>query len=189
MNKNNLYNYIESKRELWIAIRNKFYNQFKEENLKIVKEHGGTVSELLLKLKFAERDYGKYKMMFNIIEAPSSNKTGLIEREYREFRLLDGTTKILKGAIEKGEILKKNSSLLSLFIFSVIMGVSYIEMYRTAGQDRDQDVPEGKEDIARDISETNQLGRFPYLEEVSSEELQSYTLKVIEHLLKKKDID
>ncbi|MHA1659205.1 MAG: TetR/AcrR family transcriptional regulator [Promethearchaeota archaeon] len=27
MNKNNLYNYIESKRELWIAIRNKFYNQ------------------------------------------------------------------------------------------------------------------------------------------------------------------
>ncbi|MBK5134244.1 TetR/AcrR family transcriptional regulator, partial [Candidatus Bathyarchaeota archaeon] len=27
MNQNNLYNYVESKRELWIAIRNKFFLQ------------------------------------------------------------------------------------------------------------------------------------------------------------------
>ena len=39
MTKNNLYNYIESKRELWIAIRNRFYNQFKEENLEIIRNN------------------------------------------------------------------------------------------------------------------------------------------------------
>ena len=50
MTKNNLYNYIESKRELWIAIRNKFYNQFKEENLEIIKNHKGSKCELILKL-------------------------------------------------------------------------------------------------------------------------------------------
>jgi len=38
MTKNNLYNYVESKRELWIAIRNKFYGQFKEENLEIIEK-------------------------------------------------------------------------------------------------------------------------------------------------------
>ena len=31
MTRSNLYRYVESKRELWIAIRNKFYKQFKEE--------------------------------------------------------------------------------------------------------------------------------------------------------------
>ncbi|MHA2289976.1 MAG: TetR/AcrR family transcriptional regulator [Promethearchaeota archaeon] len=40
MTKNNLYNYIESKRELWIAIRNRFYNHFREENFKILEEYG-----------------------------------------------------------------------------------------------------------------------------------------------------
>ncbi|MHA1197469.1 MAG: TetR/AcrR family transcriptional regulator, partial [Promethearchaeota archaeon] len=39
MTKNNLYNYVESKRELWIAIRNKFYKQFKEENIEIIKSY------------------------------------------------------------------------------------------------------------------------------------------------------
>ena len=36
MTKNNLYNYVDSKRELWIAIRNKFYNQFREVNIEII---------------------------------------------------------------------------------------------------------------------------------------------------------
>ena len=175
MNKNNLYNYVESKRELWIAIRNKFYNQIKEENVKIVKNHEGTVSDLLIKLfkhflEFAESDYGKFKMMFNFIETPPSNKIGAIEKEYREFRLLDGTTKLLQEAIDKGEIKTKNSSLLSLFIFSLIMGVAYIEMHRTV-------------DFVGTpvhIWETIQLSTL----DVSSEEFQNYTLKVIEYLLK-----
>ena len=50
MNQNNLYNYVESKRELWIAIRNKFYKQYRDENIKIIKEHDGSTTELLMKI-------------------------------------------------------------------------------------------------------------------------------------------
>ena len=50
MTKNNLYNYVESKRELWIAIRNRFYEQFKQENIKILKSHNGSNIELLMKI-------------------------------------------------------------------------------------------------------------------------------------------
>ena len=75
MNRNNLYNYVDSKRELWIAIRDKFYRQFREENLTIIKNHQGPIRDLILKLydhflEFADRDYDKFRMMFNIIEAP-----------------------------------------------------------------------------------------------------------------------
>lgn len=175
MNKNNLYNYVESKRELWIAIRNKFYNQFKEENVRIVKKHKGTISELLLKffmhfLEFAKGDYGKFKMMFNFIEAPPSDKVGVIEKKYKEFKLLEGTTKLIEEAIDKGEVKTKNSSLLSLFIFSLIMGVAYIEMYRTVDF-IGAPVP---------IWETIQLSTL----DVSSQEFHNYTMKVIEFLLK-----
>ncbi len=108
-------------------------------------------------------------MMFNFIEAPSSNKIGPIEKEYQEFRLLDGTTKLLQEAIDKDEIKNKNSSLLSLFIFSLIMGVAYIEMNRTEDQ-VGAPIP---------IWETIQLSTL----DVSTEEFHNYTLKIIKHLL------
>ena len=138
MTKNNLYNYIESKRELWIAIRNKFYNQFKEENLELIKNHKGSKSELILKLyehflDYANRDYDQFKMMFNVIEAPPSNKIGPIEAKYREYRLLDGTTKIIQEAIDEGEIKQDTAPLLSLLMYSIVMGVAYIQMNRTKG--------------------------------------------------------
>jgi len=135
MTKNNLYNYIESKKELWIAIRNKFYNQFKEENLEIIKNHEGSKCDLILKLyehflDFADRDYDKFRMMFNIIEAPHSNKIGPIESTYKEFRLLNGTTRLIQEAIDEGEISEENASLLSLMTYSLVMGVAYIQMNR-----------------------------------------------------------
>ncbi|GAF68573.1 unnamed protein product, partial [marine sediment metagenome] len=50
MNQNNLYNYVDSKRELWIAIRNKFFTQYKDENLDIIESHEGPNVDLLLKI-------------------------------------------------------------------------------------------------------------------------------------------
>ena len=76
MNQNNLYNYVESKRELWIGIRNKFYNQYKEENREIIKTHEGTNVELLMKIfnhffEFAENDPAAFRMM-HITPSPPS---------------------------------------------------------------------------------------------------------------------
>ncbi|TFF90934.1 MAG: TetR/AcrR family transcriptional regulator [Promethearchaeota archaeon] len=173
MTKNNLYNYVESKRELWIAIRNKFYNQFKEENLEIIKNHKGDTCELVLKLyehflDFADRDYDKFKMMFNVVEAPHSNKVGPIEKKYREYRLLDGTTKLIHKGIEKGEINGDSASLLSLLSYSFTMGVAYIEMNRSL------------ERTPNKVWETIQLSRL----DVSKEEFKEKSLKVLESMFR-----
>jgi len=173
MTKNNLYNYIESKRELWIAIRNKFYNQFKEENLEIIKNHKGSKCELILKLyehflDFANRDYDKYKMMFNVIEAPPSNKVGPIEAKYREYRLLDGTTKLIQEAINEGEIKDKAAPLLSLLTYSIVMGVAYIQMNRTK-----EHGPPNR------VWETIQLSQM----DVSFDLFKQHTLNVLRYIL------
>ncbi len=173
MTKNNLYNYIESKRELWIAIRNRFYNQFKEENLEIVKNHKGTTCELIIKfykhfLEFSERDYDKFRMMFNVVDAPHSNKIGPIEKTYREFRLLDGTTKLIQEAIDKGEVKNDNASLLSMIIFSFTMGVAYIEMNRSLEQ------------APQKVWETIQLSQL----DVSRDEVRETSLNILETILK-----
>ena len=174
MTKNNLYNYVSSKRELWIAIRNKFYNQFKEENLEIIKNHKGSTYELIMKLHehfldFAARDYDKFRMMFNIVDAPHSNKIGPIESKYKEYRLLDGTTRLIQEAIDKGEINGANSALLSLFTYSLLMGVAYIEMARA----------KNKWGAPSPVWETIQLSQM----DVTSETVKECTLKVIKDVL------
>jgi len=179
MTKNNLYNYIESKRELWIAIRNKFYNQFKEENLEIIRNHEGSTSDLILKLydhflEFAERDYDKFRMMFNIIEAPPSNKIGPIEKTYKEYGLLEGTTKLIQKAIDDGEIDNDKAPLLSLFTYSVVMGVAYIEMNRS----------EKHGGAPSPVWETIQLSKL----DISFDTFKDYTLKVLEHVLRNKKL-
>jgi AcrR family transcriptional regulator len=179
MSKNNLYNYIESKRELWIAIRNKFYIQFKEENIEIMRNHEGPKYDLLLKLykhflDFAEKDYDKFKIMFNVIETPSSDKIGPIEKTYTEFRLLEGTTKLIQEVIDEGEIKKDKASLLSILSFSLVMGVAYIEMNRA---DNYGGAPSP-------VWETIQLSKL----DVSSETFKEYTLKVLKYILGNNDL-
>ena len=176
MTKNNLYNYIESKRELWIAIRNKFYNQYREENLEIINNHEGSPCDLILKLyehflDFADRDYDKFRMMYNIIDAPHSDKIGPIEKTYKEFRLLDGTTKLIQKAIDEGELSSNNAALLSLYSYSLVMGVAYIEMNRNAKYGGGLQV----------IWETTQLNKL----NISKKEFKGYTMKALEVALKK----
>ena len=131
MNQNNLYNYVESKRELWIAIRNKFFLQYRDENIKIMKEHEGATSDLLMKiftnfLEFAHKDYGAFSMM-HLTESPSSNKIGSVEKEYQEFNYLRGTAKVVQDAIEAKEIDYSNPGLITFFIYSLILGAAIVE--------------------------------------------------------------
>ncbi|MCK4381330.1 MAG: TetR/AcrR family transcriptional regulator [Candidatus Lokiarchaeota archaeon] len=133
MNQNNLYNYVESKRELWIALRNKFYKQYREENIKIIKNHKGSTINLLMKifihfLEFADNDFGAFSMM-HLTESPPSDKIGPFEKEYREFNYLRGTTRVIKVAIEEGEIKDSNAEMLSFFTYSLILGAALVERH------------------------------------------------------------
>ncbi len=178
MNQNNLYNYVESKRELWIAIRNKLYKQYREENIKIIKDHKGSTKNLLMKifnnfLEFAEKDFGAFSMM-HLREYPPSNKIGPFEKEYREFNYLRGTARVVQNAIEAGEINYSNAGMLTFFTYSLILGAAMVERHmRTVEQD-----PKYKDDYA---SEILQFGQADF----SREEFRNFVLEKLEQLLKK----
>jgi AcrR family transcriptional regulator len=171
MSKNNLYHYVESKRELWIAIRNKFYYQFREENIEIIKNHrNGSNIELLMKLfekfvEFAERDFGVFIMMYTFTSAPRSSKLGEIEQGYRPYRLLEGTIKLIDKTMESGEIGKKNPGLIAAFLYSLIFGAVYIDLNARTPNPL-------LENLRPDV--TN----------ISSSQFLDYVLKMIEKLLR-----
>ena len=133
MNQNNLYNYVESKRELWIALRNKFFKQYREENIKIIKDHKGSTTDLLMKifthfLEFADNDFGAFSMM-HLTDSPPSDKIGPFEKEYREFNYLRGTIRVINIAINEGEIKDSNAEMLSFFTYSLILGAALVERH------------------------------------------------------------
>ncbi len=131
MNQNNLYNYIESKRELWIAIRRKFFEQYRNENIEILRKHDGSYLDLLLKIfehffKFAERDFSAFRMM-HITPSPPSDKIGPFELSYEPFNYLIGTIRLIQKAIDENKIKEKNAELLTFFIYSMLLGATIVE--------------------------------------------------------------
>ena len=176
MNQNNLYNYVESKRELWIAIRNKFYTQYRDENIEIMKDHEGTTTDVLMKfftnfLEFAHKDYGAFSMM-HLTESPPSNKRGPIEKEYQEFNYLRGTAKVVQDAIDSKEISHSNSGLITFFTYSLILGAAIVE--------RNMRVLEQNPDFEGDsVSEI-----LSFKTDFNSLEFRNFTLEKLENILK-----
>jgi len=173
MNKNNLYNYIESKRELWIAIRKKFYEQYRKENRKIIKESSESNIDTLIRLfthffEFAENDYAAFLMM-HIIRSPPSDKIGSFEKEYKQFSFLDGTTRLIQKAIDNGEIKEKNAALLSFFMFSLLLGATMIEKAM-------RDIEEANNKDGKEVEERTQFGSQKF----TSKEFRKYTLQKIQ---------
>lgn len=173
MNKNNLYNYIESKRELWIAIRKKCYEQYRNENREIIKESSSTNIDTLLKIfthffQFAENDYAAFRIM-HLIRPPSSDKIGAFEKEYKPFSFLDGTTRLIQKAIDNGEIIEKNSALLSFFMFSLLLGATMVEKAM-------RDIEETNNRERKEVEERTQFGTQSF----TSREFRNYTLKKIQ---------
>ncbi|MFX1366062.1 MAG: TetR/AcrR family transcriptional regulator [Promethearchaeota archaeon] len=178
MNQNNLYNYVESKRELYIAIRNKYFKQYREENLDIINDHKSSSFELLMKLfnhflKFAERDFGAFRMM-HLRQSPPSDKIGPIEKEYREFRLLTGTNKLIRKTIQEGDIINTNDEMLTFFVYSVVLGAAMIERHM-----REMLKISMKGDFA---SELIQFGDTNF----STEEFRNFVLENLEFILREK---
>ncbi len=173
MNKNNFYNYIESKRELWIAIRKKFYEQYRNENRKIIKESSESNIDTLIRLfthffEFAENDYAAFLMM-HIIRSPPSDKIGPFEKEYKQFSFLDGTTRLIQKAIDNGEIKEKNAALLSFFMFSLLLGATMIEKTM-------RDIEEANNKDGKEVEERTQFGSQKF----TSKEFRKYTLQKIQ---------
>ncbi|MFX1570559.1 MAG: TetR/AcrR family transcriptional regulator [Promethearchaeota archaeon] len=173
MNKNNLYNYIESKRELWIAIRKKCYEQYRNENRDIIKESDDTNIDTLLKIfthffEFAEKDYAAFRIM-HLIRPPSSDKIGPFEIEYKQFSFLDGTTRLIQKAIDNGEIKENNAALLSFFMFSLLLGATMVEKAM-------RNIEEANNKEGKEVEERKQFGTQSF----TSKEFRKYTLRKIQ---------
>jgi len=181
MNQNNLYNYVKSKRELWIAIRNKFFLQYRDENVAIMKKHDGTITDLLMKIfnnffKFAYKDYGAFSMM-HLTESPPSDKIGPFEKKYQEYNYLRGTAKVVQDAIEAEEINYHNPGLITFFIYSLILGAAIVERnMRTLEQN-----PDFEGDSVSEI--------LSFKTDFNSLEFRNFVLEKLELILKDSRMD
>jgi AcrR family transcriptional regulator len=96
----NLYNYFQSKRELWFAIINKHFDYYTQGMESIVKENKESTVKLLEKLakgylEFAMSDIRRYQMMF-VIPAPPAGEEGPNEQVCNPVSLV-----ILKEIVEE----------------------------------------------------------------------------------------
>ena len=128
-----LYTYVQSKRELWIAIRKKYFYDYLLEFNRIINQHEGTKLDLLIQLTenfldFANEDLYRFQIMF-IIPIPSAKKTGPIEKDYRQTGLLDKLKEVLRVAMEAKEIKERNLDEFTYFIWSIIFGSATTEVY------------------------------------------------------------
>ncbi len=176
MDPNNLYNYVESKRELWIAIRKKFYEQYRNENREMIKNFSGSIVKLLLIIsehffEFAEKDFAAFRMM-HVIPSPPSKKVGPFEKEYKQFNFLDRTTQLIQKGIDKHEIKDNNAALLSFYLFSIILGATLVEKAM-------RDIENTIDKTGKEIDERLQFGTQTF----TSKEFREYTLRKIQALL------
>ncbi|MFX0028508.1 MAG: TetR/AcrR family transcriptional regulator [Candidatus Hermodarchaeota archaeon] len=126
-----VYTYIASKRELWIAIRTRYFNQYKKALQDIYDNHQGELVDFFMNwvklfLEFVAADYNRFKMMF-LVSAPHSHKIGPLEKRYKRFDLFE------MGLNNTREILKRynrdipNIRKIIYFLFSIVFGAAKIE--------------------------------------------------------------
>jgi len=131
MSQPNLYTYVASKRELWIAIRNEDWRWFKNELQRIEDEHDGNYINLFEKmmvffLNFVQRDYKRFQMMF-LISPPPSKKVGPIEKEYKPVNPLEVIKKVVSNAIAAKELPEMDANFFTYYLVGLSYGMAYIE--------------------------------------------------------------
>ncbi|MHA1112245.1 MAG: TetR/AcrR family transcriptional regulator [Promethearchaeota archaeon] len=178
MSQGNLYHYISSKRELWIAVRIKTMRHFKELLENIANSNNEDTLEILKKIgnfvfSFASEDYNRWKLMTVIKppEPPMKDEEpviGEIERNYKSTRPLDSVFNILKRGFNQGEFQNLDFKLIGIYLYSVILGVTYSEY-----------------DILTDdlISEPSFHEKIRF----DKSELREFVFTQMEQLLRKKD--
>ena len=179
MSKGNLYNYVSSKRELWIAVRIKTMRDFKqgieetafsgeeESAIEILKRVGRFVFE------FAAEDSNRWKLMTSTRPPDPPIKDGSpfigeIEKSYESSQVLDAIFKILQDGYARGELQDLNLKLTGFYLYSIVLGVAYLEYDILT------------DDIIRD-SEFHEDLKF------NREELRELALNQMEQLLRKKE--
>jgi len=125
MQQGNLYNYVQSKRELWFAVVQCDFQRFASSMEQVITTHQGTSVELLIALAkfyidFALEDYERYKMMF-LTPAPLSSSIGPIESAYQPLSF-DFMLEVVQQAVEDKEIVGVDPTKFTMFIWGIVHG-------------------------------------------------------------------
>lgn len=125
MQQGNLYNYIQSKRELWFAVIQEDFQKFTALMKQTAESHQGSSIELLVKIaecyfNFAVEDANRYKMMF-LTPAPPSPSIGPIESYYqpKSFEIL---LQVVQTAIEQKELDEVEPLNFTIFLWGIVHG-------------------------------------------------------------------
>jgi len=129
-----IYHYFKSKRELWIALRGRYFQFLQSEFNLVTENHKGSNMDLLIKLsekflEFCASNRRRFRFMF-MIRPPPSKELGPYEsgmKMIRPFQLLDFTQEIVEKAIDQGEIYQHNSFMLTAFLYQITIGTAMIE--------------------------------------------------------------
>ncbi|MHA1673774.1 MAG: TetR/AcrR family transcriptional regulator [Promethearchaeota archaeon] len=132
MSSGNLYNYVESKRELWIAIRRYDIQNIKDLLSGTVLNHTGSYTALLEKLYlqylvYLSDNLQSFMMLFFVGLPPSKNK-GPLELSYTLIRPMDVIKEVLGKAMDSKEIRQNPVEELSLLVFTILHGVAVSEI-------------------------------------------------------------
>ncbi len=132
MTHGNLYNYVESKRDLWIMIRRQDLVKIKQQIQEIIHDHKGTYIELINKitiyyLNYAKTEYRSFQMLF-YIPLPKSDKISRIETTYDPVKPFDLIKEQIRKGIQARQIREVAPEYLSDLIFSLIHGAATMEI-------------------------------------------------------------
>jgi AcrR family transcriptional regulator len=133
MSQPNIYNYVKSKRELWVAIRTKYLKQYYEETNELIKKHKGSIVDLGVKwaeyfLDMAAKDYKRFQMMY-MIPPPQSKTTGPLEKSYEPLHLMEHGLNALKETFEIEGIKDEKITEFFYYMFGVFFGAANIESF------------------------------------------------------------
>ncbi len=131
----NLYAYVASKRDLWYAITQRYFDELDEIVDATIQKNSVSDIELfknIIKefLKFSRGNYPRHKMMF-FTRAPAPPKVddeedappvGRYEENFEEKKTLNKIVQILNRAIKNEEIFVENALKYTYFIFGVLQG-------------------------------------------------------------------
>lgn len=131
MSQANLYHYVQSKRELWIAIRTRYYNQFKTGLDIITNENQGNHRILCYKmleffLEFASVDFNRFAMMY-LVPAPSSKRIGPLEQAYKPFLIIEYLLKVMKQALSAGNAKDSDAIKYLYYLYGIVVGIAKVE--------------------------------------------------------------
>ncbi|MBD3354006.1 MAG: TetR family transcriptional regulator [Candidatus Lokiarchaeota archaeon] len=123
-----LYNYIESKRELWYAVIIHYYSELESKMGKIANTHEGSFIDLVKKLidfyfAFAQSDYKRFRFMY-LAPIPKSENIGPFEKNYEPYNVFNALKKVIKQEISARNVNQSRVDInyITMYLFSIVHG-------------------------------------------------------------------